>query len=55
MFHARSDAAMEMNTDRQSVHDTEQDYFTPEKAVFEKMEDKLVRETSQECIIKPQA
>lgn len=35
MFHARSDAAMEINTDRQSMHDVEQGYFNAEKAVFE--------------------
>lgn len=55
MFHARSDAAMEMNTDRQSMHDVEQGYFNAEKAVFEEMDDKVVKESIQECIIKPQA
>lgn len=50
LFHARSDAAMEINTERDSKHDTEQGFFNAESPVYSRIEDKMEREISQEYI-----
>lgn len=41
LFHARSDAAMEINSVASSKHDTEQDYFVPDSPVYSVLKDKL--------------
>jgi hypothetical protein len=46
LFHARSDAAMEINTERDSKHDTEQGYFNAESPVYSRIEDRMERQIS---------
>ena len=46
LFHARSDAAMEINSVPSSRHETEQDYFMPDSPVYSILEEKLEASTS---------
>lgn len=55
LFHARSDAAMEINSVPSSKHETEQDYFMPESPVYSVLEDKLEASISQEFIVPEKA
>lgn len=55
LFHARSDAAMEINSVPSSRHETEQDYFMPDSPVYSILEEKLEASTSQEFIVPEKA
>lgn len=55
LFENRTDAAMEMDSMRQSKDVSEQRYFTKEPAVFDKISEQYEREESQHFLMKEEA
>lgn len=51
IFHARSDAAMEIESQVDSKEDTEQDFFEKESPLYSVLGDKLECSISQEFLV----